>query len=205
MESTSIYSSACECFHHRAEDLNSVGKSDLKGICLIEKSSEPVLFPGVLRSNLALGRCNSSPATITTTQDGEDRRLLEILTNALLWHAISSYGSPDAEVSNFTLSYGQKQLLCLKRAVVHKSSKSILILDATTSAVNNETQRSTVNILETESASHTIICIVHRLHIVRGFNNVIVLGNGQTVEIGPPNELLAKERGNFRRLWDTKG
>lgn len=171
---------------------------------LIAVPQEPVLFPGTLRSNLTLARCSILPATITTTQDVEDRRLLEILTTVSLWPAISLYGDLDTEISNFTLSYGQKQLLCLARAIVYKDSSSILIMDEATSAVDNETQRLIVNVLETEFASHTVISIAHRLHTVLGFDVVMVLENGQIVEIGPPKELLAKERGEFRRLWDAE-
>lgn len=85
-----------------------------------------------------------------------------------------------------------------------KGSSSVLILDEATSTVDNETQRSIVNVLETEFASHTIISIAHRLHTVRGFDVVMVLEHGQIVEIGPPNELLAKEGGEFRRMWDAE-
>lgn len=171
---------------------------------LIVVPQEPVLFPGTLRSNLTLARYSGSPATITAPQDGEDGRLLEILTTVSLWPAISLYGGLDTEISNFPLSYGQKQLLCLARAVAKKGSSSVLILDEATSTVDNETQRSIVNVLETEFASHTIISIAHRLHTVRGFDVVMVLEHGQIVEIGPPNELLAKEGGEFRRMWDAE-
>lgn len=113
---------------------------------LIAIPQEPLLFPGTLRSNLVLARDGSIPETeLKMHQD--DGHLVETLTKVSLWPAISLHGGLDTDISNFTLSHGQKQLLSLARAVVNKTASKILILDEATSAVEKETESLIVKIL----------------------------------------------------------
>ncbi|KAJ0103906.1 ABC transporter atnG [Diaporthe amygdali] len=168
---------------------------------LITIPQEPLLFPGTLRSNLVLARDGSIPETEPTMH--QDGHLVETLTKVSLWPVVSLHGGLDTDISNFSLSHGQKQLLCLARAVVNKTASKILILDEATSAVDQETESLIVKILETEFASHTVVSVVYRLHTVRDSDIVIVLDTGSVVEMGPPGQLLAVEGGRFRSMWNS--
>ncbi|KAK2600430.1 hypothetical protein N8I77_009963 [Diaporthe amygdali] len=152
-------------------DIANISHDVLRGR-LIAIPQEPLLFPGTLRSNLVLARDGSIPETKLTMHHGH---LVETLTKVSLWPAISLHGGLDTDISNFSLSYGQKQLLCLACAVVNKNASKILVLDEATSAADQETESLIVKILETEFASHTVVSVVHRLHTVRDFDIVIVL------------------------------
>lgn len=172
---------------------------------LVAVPQEPVLFPGTLRSNLTPAQQGGFPGEEAATQGFDERRLLEILTNISLWPTISLYGGLDTDISNFTLSHGQKQLLSIARAIVHKNASKILILDEAMSSVDQETEGTILSVLETEFASHTIVSVVHRLRTIRQYDIVIVLDKGQIVENGPPEQLLAMEKGHLRSLWNAEG
>lgn len=47
--------------------------------------------------------------------------------------------------------------------------------------------------------------VVHRIEMVQGYDVVVVMHDGEVAEVGPPGELLQRERGRFRELWDRRG
>ncbi|KAE9574644.1 ABC transporter [Colletotrichum fructicola] len=148
---------------------------------LIAIPQEPLLFPGTLRTNLF-------PRTegLGAGEIPSDEALISALTKVSLWSAISLSGGLDTDVSNLALSKGQKQLLCLARAIVRKHSSKILVLDEATSAVDQETEEMMAKIIETEFAAHTVVSIVHRPQALRGLHMVVTLQDGKILKIGPP-------------------
>ncbi|KAH0429478.1 ABC multidrug transporter [Colletotrichum camelliae] len=148
---------------------------------LIAIPQEPLLFPGTLRTNLF-------PHTegLNADEIPSDEALISALTKVSLWAAISLNGGLDTDVSNLALSKGQKQLLCLARAIVRKHSSKILVLDEATSAVDQETEEMMAKIIETEFAAHTVVSIVHRPQALRGLHMVVTLQDGKILKIGPP-------------------
>ncbi|KAI8306326.1 ABC transporter, partial [Colletotrichum sp. SAR11_59] len=148
---------------------------------LIAIPQEPLLFPGTLRTNLF-------PRTegLGAGEIPSDEALISALTKVSLWSAISLSGGLDTDVSNLALSKGQKQLLCLARAIVRKHSSKILVLDEATSAVDQETQEMMAKIIETEFAAHTVVSIVHRPQALRGLHMVVTLQDGKILKVGPP-------------------
>jgi ABC-type multidrug transport system fused ATPase/permease subunit len=96
------------------------------------------------------------------------------------------------------LSYGERQLVCLARAILSRRCCALLILDEATSAVDTATDRAVQQVLQTEFAGSTLIVIAHRLSTVVDFDCLLVLREGQVVESGSPRQLVA-ERGAF---WD---
>lgn len=115
------------------------------------------------------------------------------------------------------LSHGQFQLFGLARALLLKRRSSILILDEATSNVDAETDALMQRIVRDEFAGHTILTIAHRLDTIRDADLVVVLSRGAVVEVGPPAELLEKQkqaptdgagggdeddRAWFREMWD---
>lgn len=164
---------------------------------LIAVPQEPMLFPGTLRSNL----CPDN-GTGEINVDQSDDRIISCLKKVELWDKISAKGDLNTDISDLGLSHGQKQLLCLARALVRQDISAVLILDEAMSAVDQETEELMVKILEEEFANHTVLSVVHRLNTVRKYDQVMVLDGGKVVEAGEPEALLKDPNGRFRALWD---
>jgi ATP-binding cassette subfamily C (CFTR/MRP) protein 4 len=89
------------------------------------------------------------------------------------------------------LSVGQKQLICLARAILRDNK--ILVLDEATSNVYLRTDDFIQRILKTRFARYTILTIAHRLNTIADYDVVIVMDKGNVVEVGPPLTLLVKD------------
>jgi ABC-type multidrug transport system fused ATPase/permease subunit len=94
---------------------------------------------------------------------------------------------------------GQKQLFCLARVLLRKSS--FLILDEPTSSVDTKTDAKMQEIIREDFARHTIIMVAHRLGSLLDFDNVVVLDRGIVVEKGNPRFLVEAQESRFRRLY----
>jgi ATP-binding cassette, subfamily B, bacterial len=96
------------------------------------------------------------------------------------------------------LSGGQRQRLAIARAIL--KNPPILILDEATSAVDNETEAAIQKSLQVITQNRTTIAIAHRLSTIRNANCVYVMDDGQIVEQGTHEELLAMD-GIYTTLW----
>jgi len=99
------------------------------------------------------------------------------------------------------LSGGQKQRLALARALL--SEPDILLLDEATSALDNESEKAVQEAIEAISHKLTIVVVAHRLSTVRNADTIHVLEDGQIVESGSYESLLAKG-GRFKNLHDIQ-
>mgnify|MGYP001104457815 CR=1 FL=1 len=97
-----------------------------------------------------------------------------------------------------TLSQGQRQLVSIARAAL--ADPRILILDEATSSVDTRTERLIQAALETLLKGRTSFVIAHRLSTIRNADQVLVIEDGQIVERGKHDELLAK-RGAYYNLY----
>ncbi|KID79154.1 ABC transporter atnG [Metarhizium brunneum] len=164
---------------------------------LIAVPQEPMLFPGTLRTNICPG------GRTDEMEAGEsDEHIISCLRKVELWDKISAKGGLDSDVSDLGLSQGQKQLLCLARALIRKDISAVLVLDEAMSAVDRETEELMVKVLEEEFAHHTVLSVVHRLNTVLKYDQVVVLDGGTVAEVGKPETLLQDQNGRFRALWD---
>jgi len=93
------------------------------------------------------------------------------------------------ETSN--ISQGQKQLITIARAIL--SEPRILILDEATSSVDTRTEIQIQNAMNTLMKNRTSFIIAHRLSTIRDADLILVMDNGDIVEKGTHNELLAKK------------
>lgn len=104
--------------------------------------------------------------------------------------------------SNF--SVGQRQLMCLARAIVR--SNKILVLDEATANVDPQTDGLIQSTIRRKFSGCTVFTIAHRLHTIMDSDKVLVMDAGRVVEFGHPHELLQKtECGVFFELVQQTG
>lgn len=100
------------------------------------------------------------------------------------------------------LSSGQRQLISFLRAYV--TNPSILVLDEATSSVDSHSEQLIQNATDKITKGRTSIVIAHRLATIQKADNIIVMDNGQIVEQGTHQELLKKENGYYRNLYEVQ-
>jgi subfamily B ATP-binding cassette protein MsbA len=100
------------------------------------------------------------------------------------------------------LSSGQRQLISFLRAYV--TNPSILILDEATSSVDSYSEQLMQEATDKVTEGRTSIVIAHRLATVKKANNIIVLDAGEIVEQGTHDELLKKQDGYYRNLYEVQ-
>ena len=107
----------------------------------------------------------------------------------------------DTEIKEYgnNLSFGCRQLLCFARAILRKSK--IIILDEATSSVDQITEDIITNAVDTMFKHSTVITIAHRINTVKACDKVIVMDEGQIVEVGNPSELIKNTNGKFYSLY----
>ncbi|XP_036376337.1 ATP-binding cassette sub-family C member 9 isoform X4 [Megalops cyprinoides] len=147
---------------------------------------DPILFSGSIRFNL-------DPERKCT-----DEGLWEALEIAQLKNMVKALpGGLDAMVTeggeNF--SVGQRQLFCLARAFVRKSS--ILIMDEATASIDMATENILQKVVMTAFADRTVVTIAHRVHTILTADLVIVMKRGNILEYDKPETLLEQEDGMF--------
>uniref|UniRef100_A0A8D2DAV1 Multidrug resistance-associated protein 1-like n=1 Tax=Sciurus vulgaris TaxID=55149 RepID=A0A8D2DAV1_SCIVU len=173
-------------------DITTIGLHDLRGRLNIIPQ-DPVLFSGTLQMNLD---------PLDKYSDGELWEVLELchlkefvqsLPKKLL-HEISEGGE--------NLSVGQRQLICLARALLRKTK--ILVLDEATASIDFETDNLVQNTIRKEFSDCTILTIAHRLHSIIDSDRVLVLDSGRIIEFGAPQHLI-HQKGLFFRMITEAG
>ena len=202
-------------------DIGLIGLQDLRESITIVPQ-DPTLFTGTIRSNLdpfelfsdediftalrrvqLIGGALTNPTTpLTGTRPGTPTEGASFtITNKNIFLNLSS---PVTESGN-NLSQGQRQLLCLARALL-KNPKVLMMDEATASIDYNTDSKIQETIRELKS---TIITIAHRLQTIVDYDKVLVLDKGEVVEFGHPWELLKKEEKDegavFRGMCETSG
>ncbi|MET0247014.1 MAG: ABC transporter ATP-binding protein [Sphingomonas sp.] len=98
-----------------------------------------------------------------------------------------------------SLSGGQRQRIGIARAFLKDAR--IVLLDEATSALDTESELAVQAGLERLMVGRTVLAVAHRLSTIADFDRVLVVERGRIVEDGAPQALLAREDGEFRRLW----
>jgi ATP-binding cassette subfamily C (CFTR/MRP) protein 1 len=111
----------------------------------------------------------------------------------------------DAQVyeGGSNLSLGQKQLLCLARALLNPSK--VLVLDEATAAVDVQTDKIVQETIRSAFKDRTILTIAHRLDTIMDSDRVVVLDHGEVREFDTVPNLLALPQGIFRLLCEEGG
>ncbi|KAJ3570086.1 hypothetical protein NPX13_g5852 [Xylaria arbuscula] len=194
-------------------DIGLIGLKDLRqGITIVPQ--DPTLFSGSIRSNL-------DPFDLYTDKEifaalrkvhliGANEAILPglklpstrpvLAEGAMNKNIFLDLSSPVAE-SGSNLSQGQRQLLCLARAML--KAPKVLVMDEATASIDYTTDskiQETIRELDT-----TIITIAHRLATIVDYDKVLVLDHGAVVEYDHPHSLLQKKNGSFRSMCEMSG
>ena len=100
------------------------------------------------------------------------------------------------------LSSGQRQLISFLRAYV--SNPSILVLDEATSSVDTYSEQLIQDATDKITKGRTSIVIAHRLATIKKADKIMVMDSGEIVEMGTHDELLLKENGHYRKLYEVQ-
>uniref|UniRef100_A0A8C9PWW0 Multidrug resistance-associated protein 1-like n=1 Tax=Spermophilus dauricus TaxID=99837 RepID=A0A8C9PWW0_SPEDA len=173
-------------------DISTIGLHDLRGRLNIIPQ-DPVLFSGTLQMNLDPLDNYSDSELWEVLELCHLKEFVQSLPKKLL-HEISEGGE--------NLSVGQRQLLCLARALLRKTK--ILILDEATASIDFETDNLVQNTIRKEFSDCTILTIAHRLHSIFDSDRVLVLDSGRIIEFGAPQNLI-HQKGLFFRMTTEAG
>ncbi|CAG8820216.1 2782_t:CDS:2, partial [Racocetra persica] len=186
-------------------DISSIGVEDLRSrITIIPQ--DPILFTGTIRSNL------------DAFSQYEDREILESLRRV---HLIPS--AEDVETNSFSddntnlfknldtpvseggknFSQGQRQLLCLARALLRRSK--IILMDEATASIDFAMDEKIQKMIRTEFADCTILCIAHRLRTVIDYDKILVVDRGNIIEFDSPYNLITDNNSLFYRMCQNSG
>lgn len=102
-----------------------------------------------------------------------------------------------------SLSVGQRQLLCLARALLRHSK--VLLLDEATASVDQVTDSLIQKTIKSEFSDCTVITIAHRLHTISDSNRILCLEQGQVVEFDTPQNLVSNPDSVYRSLLQQAG
>ena len=182
---------------------------------------DPVLFSGTVRSNLdpfdnhsdselydALSRVHLINSTGVTSHDEPNPTEPTSTTatprtppdsNTNIFRSLTSRISE----GGLNLSQGQRQLLCLARAIV--SRPKIMVLDEATSAVDMTTDVLIQRSIREDFQNSTLIVIAHRLSTIADFDKILVMSDGRQAEFDSPESLLEREEGVFRGMVELSG
>ncbi|XP_058453715.1 multidrug resistance-associated protein 1-like isoform X1 [Malaya genurostris] len=174
-------------------DIAKIGLHQVRGRLTIIPQ-DPVLFSGNLRMNIDPFGSYSDDQVWKALELSHLKSFVKGLS-AGLEHEIAENGE--------NLSVGQRQLVCLARAVLRKTK--VLILDEATAAVDLETDDLIQKTIRTEFADCTILTIAHRLNTILDSDRVLVLDKGLVAECDAPQVLLADKNSIFYGMAKNAG
>lgn len=170
-------------------DINEMDRSWLReNIAMVLQDTH--LFSGTVMENIRYGRL-----------DATDEEVIMAAKTANAHHFITRLEDGYQtllEGDGANLSQGQRQLLNIARAAISKAP--VLILDEATSSVDTRTERHIEEAMDRLMQERTTLVIAHRLSTVRNANAIMVLENGEILERGDHDELLAN-KGRYYELY----
>ncbi|KAL4462373.1 hypothetical protein ABPG72_003266 [Tetrahymena utriculariae] len=162
------------------------------GISIIPQT--PFIFSGTIRRN------------IDPLNEYTDDEIYSVLEDINLLEKVNSLEKnihENMSNANDVFSTGQKQLICLGRAILKQSQ--LIVLDEATANVDMQTDELIQQKIRQRFSNSTLITIAHRLNIIADYDQVIVMDQGQVIEQGSPYELLQNQQGHFYLMVQHTG
>ncbi|XP_069692470.1 ATP-binding cassette sub-family C member 5-like isoform X3 [Periplaneta americana] len=150
---------------------------------------DPVLFDATIRWNL------------DPFEQHSDGAIWDVLEKTKLRDRVLSFtGQLQAHVGQGrdSLSVGERQLLCLARALLRNTK--IVVLDEATASVDPETEAAVQSTIQEEFRECTILTVAHRLSTVTNCNRILVMDEGQVIELDTPANLMSDPNSVFSKL-----
>jgi len=151
------------------------------------------LFSDTISNNIRYGDLNASEDEITDAAK-------QVYADNFIRQLPEGYDSVLNEDSD-NISHGQKQLLTIARTILSK--KEVLILDEATSSVDTRTEKLIQKAMDKLMENRTSFIIAHRLSTIKNADKIIVIENGEIIEMGTHEELLA-EKGYYYNTLNTQ-
>ncbi|CAL1261490.1 unnamed protein product [Larinioides sclopetarius] len=174
-------------------DITTVGLHCLRSKLTIIPQ-DPVVFTGTLRMN------------VDPNNEYKEEEIWESLDKAHLKTFVSNLNEGleyDLEEGGANFSAGQRQLLCLARALLKKTK--ILVLDEATASVDMDTDCLIQNTIRTAFNNNTVITIAHRLNTIIDYDKIVVMESGSIREVGNPKILLEDPYSTFYQMCKDAG
>ncbi|KAH7820953.1 putative multidrug resistance-associated protein 14 [Monocercomonoides exilis] len=170
-----------------------LGLKELRGAVAVT-AQEPILLSGSIRYNL------------DPFGEHSEEEVWGALGQVGLWEVVQQMKEQlgaDVASEGQNFSVGQRQLLCLARALLRRSR--IILMDEATASVDFETDERIQQVTRQCFSECTVITIAHRLSTVADSDLVFVMDSGKLVESGAPKELLFRENSKFLSLAKAAG
>ena len=152
------------------------------------------LFSGTIRENLVMGNFKASEEDIQrVVKAAHIDEFLEDMPKGI-----------DTEIGErgTTLSGGQRQRVAIARAMLKDAP--IVILDEATSALDNKSEAIVQKALDNLMQNKTVFVIAHRLSTIKNADKIAVINEGELVELGTHDELLCRDDGFYKRLYEMQ-
>jgi len=165
--------------------------------------SASTVNPSSILQNRDWSRGETHDDTIVVMPDGHAANPDEVAQSAMQAdnkNPFRNLNSPVSE-SGSNLSQGQRQLLCLARALL--KAPKVLLMDEATASIDYATDakiQETIRLIK-----NTTITIAHRLQTIIDYDKVLVLDKGAVIEYGDPYDLVRQDGGSFRSMCETTG
>lgn len=152
------------------------------------------LFSGTIRDNIMLGNQSASPEQVE-----------KAIKMAYLDEFIATLDNGiDTMIGErgVLLSGGQRQRVAIARAFLKNAP--IIVLDEATSALDNKAEAIVQKAIDNLMQDKTVFIIAHRLSTVKNADKIVVVNNGEVVEVGTHNELMQVQNGQYKTLYDMQ-
>ncbi len=152
------------------------------------------LYSGTVKENIMMGKPNAT-----------EEELMSAIKSAHLEKTIKELPQGLNTMlgeRGLTLSGGQRQRVAIARAMLRNAP--IVILDEATSALDNESEAIVQKAMDNLMQNKTVFVIAHRLSTIKNANRIAVINEGELVELGTHEELMAIENGEYKHLYEMQ-